>query len=732
MEDSPHSPPSPNSHSKVSSIASGYPWTPYRIEWRPTYGLPDRDEMQLELDVLQSAGVKGWWYSVAAKGSFPLFCSQYLPYRDDADDTFFQWLTTASRERGMSILSWEYLSTAPMLAAKKPEWRCRWFGHDGDISEDIRATQFVCYNSPYGGLLMDYCVEVVDHLGFDGIWFDGSTLFGVGTAKQLTGCRCAYCREKYKNETGEPIPDHIDLGDPTFRRYINWRNADFMHYWKLLSDHVYARAPGKLIVMNHFNRLTLGWKSGCPLLRSPMKAMISTEVGVCFNHLRLHHKYHRAINDNYPVEVWTYLRDGASQQPVCRPDPDPAAPLYLCRTAAACGGYMSFGLSDSPTRTRDCMRTLSDALAPLQPHIGGEPLRCVGLVLSGATKDFAYADPYEGWKHVHGANNLFEALHWPVDILLDNMFDRPTLDRYQVIVLPDTRCLGDEAAANLEAWVKDGGTLLAFGETATHDLNGDPRAMPALDALFGIERSTYSGGKNRPVGVSPDDLFGEAVQMSTVLNQAIIEPQSDCLRGDGLPAAYMIAGNCLPVAAAPEAEVLALTSYTIAPTGKRWSSQGLIPPEGETHAVPAIIARNHGKGRAIAIRSQLSYGYAEQPHRRSREVVRRLLADRVNPGFITTAPPDVVVAPWRRDGCLAIHLLQVPSALLRFVNDTPDLSDFYWPEEMSSTGPFTVTLPDDWQSAASPVHGPFQCRRTDAGFEVRIDTLAQHDVIVLS
>ena len=93
------------------------------MKWRPPYGLHDRATLERELDALAEAGVRAWWYSAAAKGSYPLFRSAHLPRRDDADDELYQWLTTESHRRGMSILSWEYLITAPMLAAQEPDWR---------------------------------------------------------------------------------------------------------------------------------------------------------------------------------------------------------------------------------------------------------------------------------------------------------------------------------------------------------------------------------------------------------------------------------------------------------------------------------------------------------------------------------------------------------------------------------------------------------------------------------
>ncbi|MBT3375073.1 MAG: hypothetical protein HN742_41120 [Lentisphaerae bacterium] len=690
------------------TIASGYPWTPFRVEWRPTYGLDDRETLERAMDVFEEAGVKAWWYSAAAKGSYPLFHSEYLPYRDDADDELLKWLTSECHRRGISILSWEYLSTAPMLAAQKPEWRYRWLDHDGDTSDE-RENQFVCYNSPYGDLLKNYCVEVVGKLGFDGIWFDGSTLYGVSTAKRRIGCCCQYCRDAFARGTGLGFPETIDLSDATFRRYVNWRYQDFMGYWAELSEFVVARHPDKLIALNHFNRPGHGWETGCPLWRLPMKAMISTEVGAHHNHLLLHHKYHRALNDNLPVEIWDYLCDGTSNAIQPSPEPGPEAVTFLCRASATAGGFNSFGLCAAPWDVRECLTSMTQAVAPLAPYVGGEPWRCIGLVLSGATKDFAYSNSYEGWRHVHGAHNLLNGLHLPCDVILDNMLDADTLQRYQAIVLPDVQCLSEEGAAALRQYVQRGGMLLAIGELGVMDLDGDSREEGILDSLFGV-----------------------AHRHSATLPPAILEPCGLLCEGS-LPRAFLGAGACLPVDVSGDAEVLATVTYHTGPVGKRWSAQGLIRPDPDgTVTGVAIVARDHGRGRAIWIRNAVTLGYADQPGIRSRELVWELLRGRVQRPFETDAPPSVVIAPWQQGDRVALHVLQMPSAMLRFTNERLDRSDTYWPEDLPTLADFSISIPGDWARAEAPLEPELiEVRRGGQASTVTIRELHQHRLVVL-
>ncbi len=290
------------------------------------------------------------------------------------------------------------------------------------------------------------------------------------------------------------------------------------------------------------------------------------------------------------------------------------------------------------------MTKISRALEPIQPFIGGEPVSCIGLVLSGATKDF--------------------------------ICDKPL-----------------------------------------------------LDDLFGIARRRDHDA-DTPGNAGPDDLFGHAERKNIVLKNVILHAEADTLRGDGLADNFMISGEFMPETAADDADILTTTTYNEAPTGKRFSAQGLIPPEQRMVTRPVIMARNHGSGRAIAVRCAVGKGYAEQPHRRTREVVRRLLATHIEPGFATDAPANVVATPWRGDR-LAVHLLQAPSALLRFTNDTPGLDDLYWPEDFPALADVNLTVPGEWKTVHAPTAPDSITTQTKHGATtVTVRGLQTHHVIV--
>ena len=719
----------------------GYPITPYRIEHRPAYGPHSREDLLGILDLLQDCGVKAWWYSVSTKGSYPIFRSRHLPYRDDAVD-YLPWLADEAHRRGIALFSWEYLSTAPMLGDLHPDWRWRLFDWDGPTIP--RDTHYVCYNSPYGQLLKDFCVEVVNDLRFDGIWFDGAFLFGHG----MTGtyaCCCDFCTTRYRRQTGRPMPATVDLRELAFREYLEWRQNDHTEYWRELSRYVYDRNPNAIIVMNYFNRFWQGPECGSPLrrmagdapegpdgtIKPAMKAMIAAERGHWPQQVLLMTKTLRAINDNFPPEVWAPGTDSTGGQ---SPDLNPANLLFHAWTCATGGGFASFGvgtnLSPEGGPLGDCrslFTALTAALEPLAPYVGGEPERLIGLVQSGATKDYAHvredgkgSDPGPAWAAVHGMHNLLNGLHLPTTVLLDNMLCDPFLDRYAAVVLPDVQCISDEAAGQLQRYVQNGGVLLAVGETGTLTPLGETRSTGALDDLLGI--SWRDTDTCRPV--------------VSLLDEALTAPFPDAELAaangfsSGLPPALRLCGQ-LRLVRAGTAQTVATASYSPGPGGKVFSPQGLVRPErGETVAGAAILVREVGRGRAIALAANIAREYCEAgPRQRSRELVGRLLLDRLTPPFLTDAPPNVVVALWRQRARRVFHLLNVPSALLFLPFGKPPA---YLPEDITPTGPVRLSLPGEWTDVSSPTHPDRVTAQVRGGrIEIVLARLDTHAVILV-
>jgi hypothetical protein len=691
--------------SQAKRDGAGYAYTPYRVEFRPQRDKHTKEELVEILDLLYERKVKAWWYSVAAKGSIPLFQSKVLPHREDADTELYRWLVRQAHDRGISLFSWEYLNTAPLAAALHPEWRYRYFEEE-EGGGSVRDGHFVCHNSPYGELLKQYCIEVVEELGFDGIWFDGCYLHSDHSGRMA--CRCSHCTAKYRRDTGRSIPEAIDYRNRDFRRFAEWRYEDFTSYWRSLSGYVRDRKADAIVVLNYFNRIGHDERSGSPLRCMPMEAMIASESCSKPYQLLLQHRTLRALNDNYPTEVWDYFRDAAQHAPSV-PEPEPASMLFHARCSATAGGYASFGFEAFPSAYSELMSVLSAALNPIAPYVGGEQQPCIGLVLSGATKDYGYVkdngrpDAWQTWKAVHGMHNLLNALHWPTEVLLDNMLTPEHLSRYKAVVLPDVRCLSDASATSLIRYVELGGFVLLTGECGIQTELGDERERGALDEWFGVK--WRDGTSSRPLL----DIRDEALLEAGI-------PSSCMLSG---PAALMRTVGC---------GVLAIGRYQEPLQRHSWSRDGIQRNTNPMRSGDAIVRKSSGSGAAVWLAGNVGAGYAEQPSIRTRTAVEAILSRHVTRPFRTDAPANVAITMWEQQGRTVFHLLNIPQSLLHI---PPGGKYVIYPEDFTPTRPISIQLNGRWQEAHSPSGGNICLGHEGEVTRVTLECLEQHAVIVL-
>lgn len=691
-----------------SRIGGGYLQAPVRIEYRP--GLPDsyptRGEMMRLLEEVVASGARAWWYSCAAKGSYPLFPSRYLPSVPEAEEGLFEWFTDECHRRGIAIMSWEYLATSPLTTREHPDWRMQFLQPvEGAISGRPKRHVEVygdqnpspCFNSPYGELLMDYCVEVIEELGFDGIWFDGCFMGPANTwPGGRIGCCCPRCDERYHDETGEHIPALEDWSNPAFRRFLRWRQRFFAEYWRRLCEHVRAHSPTGLIGLNNFNRWPHPTGLGCPLNEVDFDGLSCAEISQQPWQAPLMLGYLRQVSGRYPPELWIH-----------RTPPGPGASgaqmAYFGELCMTFGGFHSEGHSVSPGHNHVGIRQTVARLAPRAEFVGGEPVRFAGIVLSSDTKDFAFdGDDEPTWRSVHGMHNLLLDAHWPVEVILDNQLRADHLADLALVVLPDVRCLSDERASALERYVRRGGLLVTLGWSGLLDEIGRRRRRGALDDLLGISRR------------------GDLLQMAPV-----IAPVGEWAAG--LPSRIMLWPDTYPAA----------TVETELPLPERWAedtevlARGIRPQDDPARDCVeesrAITARKVGRGRVLFIDRDLGGFYSRTPWRELRELLTAAIRQFVSPPYRVEAPAHVAVTLWRQPEREVIHILSRPQSIRRVI-PAPDVNL----DDVPPAGKVAIELPWRVRSACRPIsHAPVALTTSPSGSRIETRVDETHDVVVL-
>jgi hypothetical protein len=108
----------------------------------------------------------------------------------------------------------------------------------------------------------------------------------------------------------------------------------------------------------------------------------------------------------------------------------------------------------------------------------------VALVFPRQTVHLGDDGPVESFRQLGAA--LLDA-HILFDVLADENIAAERLSQYAAIVLPNTRALEQAQGHLLTAWGRDGGLLVAAGECASVDLDGQPRPT-GLTAVLGLSQ----------------------------------------------------------------------------------------------------------------------------------------------------------------------------------------------------------------------------------------------------
>jgi hypothetical protein len=129
------------------------------------------------------------------------------------------------------------------------------------------------------------------------------------------------------------------------------------------------------------------------------------------------------------------------------------------------------------------------------------PLPWAGLLVSEQTRQFyAYKDIAGRFlPHPLGVFRAAVESHLPLALLNDWDMTVESLSRFAVIVLPNAAALSDSQSAALRQYVRDGGGLVATGETSLCNELGVPRRDFALADLFGVGfRGRFTPAGKRP------------------------------------------------------------------------------------------------------------------------------------------------------------------------------------------------------------------------------------------
>ena len=310
--------------------------------------------------------------------------------------------------------------------------------------------------------------------------------------------------------------------------------------------------------------------------------------------LSLHPRFTRAITNGKPSDADTFRHSG---------DLDfafkPVAQLKAEVASLAANGMgtmfedLIYPEGRIEPHTYTTLRPVCDAIAAIEPWMGGTPVPYVAVFFSKHTRlHFGQNDPGERYLlNFLGACKVLLESHIPFDIVTDRGLTAKDLSRYRALVLPNAACLDDVQNEAVRNYVESGGGLVSTFMTSLFDSTGKIRSDFGLGQVLGAK-------------------FRDTVTLP--LSYLKFDAETELARG--LPPDVPLLHRAIQTRVRVCAEAVAQGHIVYGQHGLNRLSSPCHPPEMSASTYPAMVLNSPGKGRSVYFPGQPDGLYAKWGH----------------------------------------------------------------------------------------------------------------------
>ncbi len=544
-------------------------------------------------------------------------------------------ITTACQRAGIKVIARIDLRGVEEHVYKKlPDW----FGRDVNQNPLILTwTKPRLYASCYSGYYRneyanDFVRYVMKNYAVDGIWHNSPGYQGI--------CYCARCAGAYSALAGKTIPAINTAAEDELNQYMVWKAQAADQYMGRIRETVKSFGDDKAYTAEVFSIYSVGQQidSGIDLnnARNHFDILVSVafltenDETIQYEDLNYGNTIIKFLKSMVPEReaVVMYGGNGTSHRLVIDPPVD--LNVWLWEILSAGGRFWNCYFTNVPTVTHDRRNAFNESEAYhfvkeneklLEHHV---PVANIGIYYSRPTR-LSYREKKEEGDafgaDIRGMEMVMMENHIPHDFILDDQVSKVRLQKYNLIILPNVRCMSETEMTILKAFVHDGGNLLATYTTSLYNTEGKERQDYGLAELFGVQ---YTGKK---VNTRKDNY------------QFILNKQHPLVAEDSPNTELLFhAGYTALSKPTTDADVICTWVPAIQnqPPDKAWV-------EKFSTEFPTIVQNNYGKGKVIYFAGQpdvLSYiqGHPDPRNLLHRSI--RLLAGSTIP-VETTAPESV-------------------------------------------------------------------------------------------
>ncbi len=514
------------------------------------------------------------------------------------------------QKRGIRILGAIPPGLQSEIFAEHPDWRVISTNTTEIPPYDAEKNPLgggLCLLGPWGDRLIDILCEIQSKYPVDAWSFDGLHHGG--------GCYCQHCRENYRKDTGEEIPN-LNMDDPAFRRYLTWANRRLEDLLIRMQTRLKAINPEVALVSWSTNAGRWGHFLSIPrnmparlnlLLDAPDQEFWMDETNQGSTVVpAFGNAYMWAVTNHRVAFSSPYLFTHGN--PYGHDSMTPTEIMLRTMLVLTWGPRPSMALANPP-RMMDGVYNALDEIKRREAyltHVQPEPY--IALVMSDNTNCFygrsAGLNEERYLSNVLGMFRMAMEEHLGVTVINDWNLTTEDLSRYKVLLLPNTACLAKAQADAVREFVGNGGGLVASTDTSLFDDLGDPRGSYTLADVFGVKYlgiPTGEGGKTEQIDVN----FLKGVNANywekrkNIFDLTLLDNEKT-VWGDERLKTYVgdypvvFKGQAVSVqTASPEAKILATLNTRVA------------APE----RIPAVVSNLYGKGKVIFFAAGVDSAY---------------------------------------------------------------------------------------------------------------------------
>lgn len=412
----------------------------------------------------------------------------------------------AAHEEGLRMVGRFDLSKGTRIAYEAhPEW----FVHNkAGRPQEYNGTYQACVN---GGWAKEYgpkiLYEALTRYDLDGAFFNMTGYQSVDYSGKHHGiCWCRNCQDGFADKFGHRLPEREDFSDPAYADYLLFKRQTSQAAAQRIYDTVKAIRPATGVMGNgrgacDFMRLELQRAVSRPAPEWPHQAGELTRWAEAKNRGMAY----ACASTNFLDYQWRFASETSHQH------------LLRFGQTIANGGQIDYYLLG--TFDQDNAEPLPPMQQFMQWHAANQDhlwnthsLARVALYHSRASELHAGATASgksfrDGFR---GAYRLLLEGRVPFDFVSDERMNdadiAEQLARYDAIILPNVSCLSDTEAAALDAYVAQGGRLIATGESGAYDERGARRAGFALASFPASRINLAASGLETYFQIGPHEF----------------------------------------------------------------------------------------------------------------------------------------------------------------------------------------------------------------------------------